>query len=131
MYYRGYPLTVAAVDYRQYRDADGVSRYTPTPLLRSNPAVSLQPRLQPQRVVPRTCRCRGHGALRPRPTGAAHGIASGSGSMMSWSARSLRDWSAKLSYPAVSIPPGRRCHVASKPHQPTDLIHNIIRNIII
>ena len=52
-------------------------------LLRSNPAVSLQP----QRVVPH--RCRGHGALRPRPTGAAHGIASGSGSMMSWSARRL------------------------------------------
>ena len=28
MYYRDYHLTVAVVDYRQYRDADGVSRYT-------------------------------------------------------------------------------------------------------
>ena len=39
MYYRDYPLTVAAVDYRQYRDADGVSRYTPIHLL----ATSLEP----------------------------------------------------------------------------------------
>jgi hypothetical protein len=28
MYYRDYPLYTVAVDYRQYRDADGVSRYT-------------------------------------------------------------------------------------------------------